>query len=124
MNRRLPDLKPSTAAARRRTRIDGDKQVSTLHDFQERRNREFRRTHEDNSHRAATSQIQISEALSCPKFCLAGKNFVSRLGRGHIESAVRVGRMRKTAKYFCGCPIGVTTKHAGRKLGRSERRAN
>src|SRR5271166_6643394 len=61
MNRRLPDLKPSTAAARRRTRIDSDKQVSTLHNFQERRNREFRRTHEDNSHRAPRPKFKSAK---------------------------------------------------------------
>jgi hypothetical protein len=51
--------------------------VSILHDFQQRRNRELWRAHEDDSHRlSTTSQIQIIEMSFCPKFRVAGKNFV------------------------------------------------
>src|SRR5271167_4661778 len=77
MNRRLPDLEPSTTTACRRARIDGDKLVSVLHDFQQRWNREFRRAHEDNSHRlSSTSKSQIIETSFCPKFRAQEKNFL------------------------------------------------
>jgi hypothetical protein len=43
-------LKAPRATPRRRTRVGGDRHMSVPRHFQQRRNRKFRRTHEDNSH--------------------------------------------------------------------------